>query len=187
MAESSQSQQAAFDPGGFYEFDLGAGAVRTRDGERVVLVAPEVLRPLVAAAAERGDLTPLRNFGNGLARHAKSSLGGGAGGASPEAVLRHASAVVALFGLGVLDLERWGKALVFRLTESPELDEKHLAVAAFLGGFVSELTGQDIACVPVGDDRFLVTHPSSADRVWALSRGGSSLADIVAVLEGSKR
>ncbi|MFW2388515.1 MAG: hypothetical protein ACN4G0_09280, partial [Polyangiales bacterium] len=52
-----------FDPSGFYEFNLTGGTVRTRHGERVVLLSEDVLSSLVAAAARDGDLTPLRRLG----------------------------------------------------------------------------------------------------------------------------
>ena len=52
-----------FDPSGFYEFNLNAGMVRTRTGERVAIVSEDVLSSLVAAAARDGDLTPLRRLG----------------------------------------------------------------------------------------------------------------------------
>ena len=40
-----------FDPSGFYEFNLTGGTVRTRTGERVVILSEDVLSSLVAAAA----------------------------------------------------------------------------------------------------------------------------------------
>ena len=52
-----------FDPSGFYEFNLTGGTVRTRGGERVVMLSEGVLSALVEAAARDGDLTPLRRLG----------------------------------------------------------------------------------------------------------------------------
>ena len=173
-----------FDPGGFYEFNVRGGAVKTRDGQRVLVVGHDVLTPLVAAAAASGDLTPLRTFGQNLAKEAQNSLGAKAADASPEAVIGHASSVMALFGWGRLELERWGEALVFSMTDLPSLDERQLAAAALLGGFASGLSGREVACVPVADQRFLVVDPTVADTVWKLARGGAKLPELVAKLHG---
>ena len=63
-----------FDPSGFYEFNLGGGTVRTRTGERVMVLGEGVLSSLVAAAARDGDLTPLRRLGEMLGEHVLSGL-----------------------------------------------------------------------------------------------------------------
>ncbi|MFK8000621.1 MAG: hypothetical protein AB8H86_13555 [Polyangiales bacterium] len=179
--ESSQ-----FDPSGFYEFDAASGAIKARGGQRVLVLSDALLAPLVAAAASSGDLTPLRTLGNGLGEHAKESLGGDAAGGTPEAVFSAASAVMSVFGWGRLEVERWGDALALRVESLPALDERRLAAAALLGGLLSSLSGEEAACVPVGE-QFLVVHPEAADSVWKLARSGGSVASIAASLQGGSR
>lgn len=178
---------SAFDPSGFFEFDLARGAVRARGGERVLLLSDAALAPLIATAVKSGDVTAVRKLGKQLGESAASGLGSAAEGA-PEVVLARAAEVLSLFGWGRLRVERWGDALVARIGEPPALDDAHLGVAALLGGLFSALADRDVACVPVGSDgTFLLVDPSVAAQVWRWSRAGDAIPAIVARLapEGS--
>jgi hypothetical protein len=175
-----------FDPGGFYEFDLAQGKVRTSRGARVLLLSAEALGPLVGAAVAAGDLTPIRRLGKELGEHARASLEGSADGHPPEAVLGHAAAVVALFGWGRLGMERWGDALVVSLEDMPTIDEQRLGVAALLGGLFSALGGREVACVPTGGARFLMVAPDVAEDVWGWTSSGADLPTIVGRLAPAK-
>ena len=77
----------AFDPGGFYEFDLGRGTVRTQAGGRVVVLTDNVLAPLVSAAATQGDLTAVRRLGKQLGEQILANAGGDVEGSDPA--LKH--------------------------------------------------------------------------------------------------
>ena len=173
---------ASFDPGGYFEFDLARGAVRARGGERVLVLAGDVLAPLVSAAVGNGDLTAVRKMGRQLGEAVLQKLN--APMDQPmEAVLGHAAAVLSIFGWGRLEMERWGDALVAALEDLPALDEDHLGVAALLGGLLSSLGGTEVACVPVGrDGRFMVVDPSVAQQIWKWARGGDGVATIVSRL-----
>jgi hypothetical protein len=168
-----------FDPGGFYEFDLAKGVVRTAGGSRVLLLSAEAVVPLVAAAVKHGDLTPIRRLGKGLGEHVRTSLDAPVDGLTPETVLGHAAAVVALFGWGRLGMERWGDALVVVLEDVPEIDEHRLGVAALLGGLFSALAGREVACVPTKESRFLMLAPEVAEDVWGWTRAGADLPTVV--------
>ena len=183
MADAQLNQ--TFDPAGFYEFDLAQGSVRSRDGSRVILLSDHALAPLVAAAVASGDLKAVRRLGRALGQLVESSLSGEAREQGPDQVLSHCATVLALFGWGRLRAERWGRALVIHLDHSPTLDEGQLAVAALLGGMLSELGGDEVACVPIGDHGgvFLLLHPGVAEEVWNWSREGSDLAEIVGRLQ----
>jgi hypothetical protein len=169
----------AFDPGGFYEFDLGRGTVRTQAGSRVVVLSDNVLAPLVSAAATQGDLTAVRRLGKQLGEQILGNVGGDVTVAPPARVLGHAAAVLGLFGWGRLGLERWGDALVATLTDMPVLDDAQLGVAALLGGIFTSLGGREVACVPVSGAKFLLVDPGIADHVWNWAQEGSSIAGIV--------
>lgn len=175
-----------FDPGGFYEFNLSGGTVRTRNGERVVLLTEDVLSALVAAAARDGDLTPLRRLGELLGEHVLSGLDRPASLLSPEALLGHVSAVTSLFGWGRLSFERWGPALVVVLRDKPGLDEDELGAAALLGGMFSEISQRQVSCVPAGDSKFIMVDFEVAETVWGWYKDGADLPAIVGMLE-SKR
>lgn len=179
----AMTESRAFDPAGFYAFDLARGAVHTRHGERVLMLAAEAMGPLVATAARHGDLTSIRALGKRMGEEAMRSLERDVRSASPEAVVTHASGIMALLGWGTLALERWGHALVLALEGAPQLDTERLGLAALLGGMLTAFGGRDVACVPVHDStRFVVVHPSIAETVWAWTKEGKSLSEVVARL-----
>lgn len=168
-----------FDPGGFYQFNLTEGAVQTRDGARVVMLTDAVVAPLVAAAVGNGDLTAVRRMGQQIGDQVRSDLGEALASSAPEAVLTQCSGVLALFGWGKLSAERWGDALVAVMQHAPALDDERLGIAALLGGMLSSLMEREVACVPAGDDRFVIVDPAIAETVWAWSREGASVASII--------
>lgn len=171
--------EPAFDAGEFYEFDVSAGTVRTRSGNRVLVLSERVIRPLVEASLQKGDLTALRRLGKDIGEHVASFFEGPLGGLPPEVVLGHAAGVLSLFGWGKLGFERWGAALVAVLEGAPALDEGRLGTAALLGGAVSALAGREVACVPASTAHFLVVDPSIAEQVWSWAKEGLSLAELV--------
>jgi hypothetical protein len=182
----TSSETSSFDPGDYYAFDLARGAVHTRHGERVLVLSADVLGPLVSTAARHGDLTAVRMLGKHIGEDAGRSLGREAGMAAPEAVVTHISGTLALLGWGTLALERWGGALVLSLVGAPALDAERLGLAALLGGVLTAIGGQDVACVPIagsaGGSRFVIVHPSVAETVWGWAKDGAELGGIVARL-----
>jgi hypothetical protein len=177
------SETSSFDPGGYYAFDLARGAVHTRHGERVLVLSADVLGPLVSTAARHGDLTAVRGLGKHIGDAAARSLGADTRRSTPEAVLTHVNGTLALLGWGALTLERWGSALVLALHGAPALDAERLGLAALLGGVLTSVGGQDVACVPIpggaGGSRFVVVHPGVAETVWSWAKDGADLANIV--------
>ena len=109
----------AFDPGGFFEFDLARGAVSSRGGERVLILSDDVVAPLIAAAVNNGDLTAVRKLGKHLGEAAAGGIDGEPASKRPELVLGRAADVLSLFGWGRLRVERWGDALVAALEGLP--------------------------------------------------------------------
>ncbi|HEX7478241.1 MAG TPA: hypothetical protein VF331_10575 [Polyangiales bacterium] len=172
-----------FDPGGFFQFDLAHGRVRTRGGARVIVLAENVLAPLIMTAVQNGDLTAIRTLGSQLGQIVGQSLPGTANTLSPQIVLTHAGAVMSLYGWGRLKLEQWGGALVLVVEGLPPLDEDNLAVAALLGGMFSTLCAAEVACVPIArTTKYIMVDPRIAEQVWAWSKSGDSLATIASKL-----
>ncbi|MBK8171784.1 MAG: hypothetical protein IPK60_15750 [Sandaracinaceae bacterium] len=170
--------QPNFDPSGFYEFDLSRGAVRTRDGERVFVLSDDVVAPLINALVKQGDLSTLTKLGERLGSTASASLAGRVSELSPEQVIGHAAAVLALYGWGRLQSERWGDAFVVTITGLRDLDPMQLATSALLSGLLGKLAGAELSCVPVGDERFVVVHPSIAKQVSSWVTSGSNIGEI---------
>jgi hypothetical protein len=175
--------QPSFDPGAFFTFDLRGGQVQTRAGRRVLVLSDTVLAPLVAAAVASGDLTVVRRLGRHIGEEVRVSLGGSADEVPVDVVLGHLGGVLALFGWGRIQLDRWGDALVARVEHAPAIDTEQLALAALLGGLFSSVTGRDVACVPVGETaEFILVAPAIAETVWGWARAGQDVAGIVARL-----
>jgi hypothetical protein len=175
-----------FDPGGFFQFDLAHGSVRSRGGSRVLVLTEDVLAPLIRTAVRNGDLTAVRSLGSQLGRVIAASLEMPATKLPAATVIGHAAGVMSLYGWGRLRLEQWGDALVLTVESLPPLDEDNLAVAALLGGMFSALCGTEVACVPLSrSEKYVMVHPSIAEHVWAWSKGGENLGQIVARLEVS--
>src|ERR1700712_1518021 len=176
------SETRGFDPGGYFAFDLARGAVHTRHGERVLVLASDVLGPLVSTAVRQGDLTAVRMLGKRIGEDAARSLGGDVRAATPEAVTTHANGMLSLLGWGTLQVERWGHALVLALEGAPSLDNERLGLAALLGGVPASLGGGGVGWVPVDGTRFVIVHPSVAETVWGWSKEHKDLPSIIARL-----
>ncbi len=162
------------DPAGFYELDLSRGTVRTRAGDRVVVLTKEVVGALVSSAGDREALRSLgETMGGEAARHLDD-------GATPEVVLGEAEVALGMFGWGRLGIERWGDALVATLDEAPS--EASEALAALLTGFFSRLAGREVVCVPASDGKYVMVHPTVADTVRSWASAGAEVPTIVAKL-----
>ena len=172
-----------FDPGGFFQFDLAHGRVRTRGGARVLVLAENVLAPLIVTAVQSGDLTAIRQLGSQLGSIVAQSLPAPASTLPPQVVISHAGGVMSLYGWGRLKLEQWGGALVLVVEGLPPLDEDNLAVAALLGGIFSTLCSAEVACVPMArTTKYIMVDPRIAEQVWTWSKSGDNLATIASKL-----
>jgi hypothetical protein len=179
----STMSDSQFDPGGFFQFDLAHGRVRTRGGARVLVLAENVLAPLIVTAVQSGDLTAIRQLGSQLGSIVAQSLPAPAGSLPPQVVISHAGGVMSLYGWGRLKLEQWGGALVLVVEGLPPLDEDNLAVAALLGGIFSTLCSAEVACVPMArTTKYIMVDPRIAEQVWTWSKSGDNLATIASKL-----
>ena len=171
------------DPVGFYQFDLAQGTVRLQKGQRVLALSEDVLASLIVTAVSHGDLTAVRSLGTQLGEMVADGLAGAVSKLPSAAVMGRAANLLALFGWGRLNLERWGDALVLEMTDMPPLDDDNLAVAALLGGLFSTLCGVEVACVPLADaGKYIMVDPAIAEQVWTWSRDGETLPAIAARL-----
>lgn len=174
------------DPTAIFKFDQSSGAVRVRGGERALVLTESALAPLVNAAVMGGDLKAIRRLGRLVGSLAAQELPRNPGQCPLGEVTDRMAGLVGLFGFGKLAVEQWGDALVATVAKSPVLDEGQLTLAALLGGALSELSGQEVACVPVGPaGAFLVVHSGIAEAVWGWAREGMSLAAVLGRLVGA--
>lgn len=174
------------DPSSVLQFDQDTGAIRVETGERALILTESALSPLVTAAVMSGDLKAIRRLGRLLGSLAARQLASAPGNSPLADVIEQTAELVGLFGFGKLSVEQWGDALVASVANTAGLDEGQLTMAALLGGALSELSGHEVACVPVGPaGAFLVVHSSVAEDVWGWAREGMSLASVLGRLEAA--
>jgi hypothetical protein len=167
-------------------FDLAHGQVHLEDAPLRVLVPADALAKLCEAAGSDAISAFGQALGEPMGRRVARRLGAAgtdALGSTVEAVVDHLGGEMALAGLGVLGVERWGRALVFVLDQSPLGAAGDGLVGTVLEAAVRSASGKDARCVLLGRDgaraRFIVAGSEGADRVSASLKGGASWGDVL--------
>jgi hypothetical protein len=177
---------SSVDLSGSVRFDLQSGTVRLGDDEKGLVVPVSVLSSLLANATPdaRGkagrDLGA--HIGRGVARRA------GSGHALLSADLEHAAtllaAELAVTGLGACNLERWGRALVVHVVDSP-IDHADF-VASVVEGALTAATARPLSTALLSDAggvRVLVASERGALRVRGWMEQGTSWSDALVRLQ----
>lgn len=171
---------------GTLAFDLAEGRVHLGGEARVVLPASLVLTIVGAATVEMRE-TMGRAFGRSIGRVATIRMKEGDFAAprtlveaDPEAALSELGAAWALAGLGGLGLERWGKALVMTVDQSPFGPEGDDFMALVLASALEEATERRVFVTPlertrsrlrlfVGNERAVakIRTEIARDKPWA--------------------
>jgi len=177
----------AFDPNGSVRFDLKRGAASDARGARLVLVPSAALEALEqshpAAAAQLGT-----ELGRACGARVAARLGGDSGvrNATLEVVVSHLAGELAIAGIGSVEIERWGRAMVLNVHNASVSGNAFLG--AVLAGALSAATSRDVATASVGRDkdkaRFFVGKQKTADQVKSLVAKGTSLGDVLQGLQG---
>jgi hypothetical protein len=174
----------AFDPNGSVRFDLKTGAAADGKGQRLVLVPSASIESLDPVAQERLGT----DLGRACGARAASRLGGEGGvrNAALETVVSHLAGELAVAGLGVVHVERWGRAMIVVVTNPSVATDAFLGAA--LAGALGALSGRDVSTASVGRDRgtvrFFVGSVDTAERARSLVAQGKGHAEIVAALQG---
>ena len=172
-----------FDPNGAVRFDLHRGSAADSSGSRIVLVPDVAFANLDASALTEIGLA----LGQAAGRRVASRLGFEAGVcASPiEVVLSHLAGELAVAGVGVIHIERWGRAMV-TVVSNPSIANDFF-LAAVLGGALSTASGRDVAAQHLGEGgdpkRFFLGSQSAAARVRVLIDEGVGYAEVLASLQ----
>ena len=179
----------SFDPTDAVRFDLPRGSVHTRgDDERVVLVPAAALSAVVASAAsvspEAVDALG-RALGSALGRRAAIRTGH-VEGASPEAFVTQLAGEAAIAGVGVLSVERWGRAMVVVIEGSPLASA---LLAPIVTSAIEAASGRRVwGALLSRDDRLarvFVGSEGAAGRVRAWIASGMAWGDAVVKLHGA--
>jgi len=180
---------------GTLSFDLAEGIVRLGRETRLVVPA-SALMLLWGAASPEGRRAFARALGEAIGRAAMMRLAPEAEDptramleASPEAALFELAATWGLAGLGVLEMERWGRALVLSIGGSPLGEEGDELCEAALEGALGTASGKDARVVRLeriaARARFFVGSAAATARMRAALSRGVAWAEGLAALEGA--
>jgi hypothetical protein len=186
----------SFDTTHAIRFDLARGAVQaSKHDERLLLVPSSALDDLILSASAEAVDALARSMGAAIGRRAAARLAAdGAGDGSPAAVRASVDDVVtqiageaALAGVGSFSLERWGRAMVAVLENSP-------LPAVFLPPLVAaaleSAAGRAVACMLLERDervaRVLVASESAVARVRDRMADGAGWSEAIAALHGGR-
>jgi hypothetical protein len=184
---------AAFNPSEAVTFDLAYGHVHLDGAPSRVLVPADALVELCRAAGPAEVRKLGRAVGEGMGRRVAHRLAAGSSDRSEivrragfEAVITHLAGELALLGMGALSAERWGKALVLIVDQSPLGEAGDELLVAVLESALEALVTSDARVTRVQRDgvrgRFLVASPATMERARErISRGenwGAVLASL---------
>jgi hypothetical protein len=109
----------SFEPAHAIRFDLPHGSVHAgREGDRLILIPAAALDDLVLSSSAEAAVAFGRAVGAGIGRRAAARMSDPRA-ASLESFVTQLAGETALAGVGVLSIERWGRALVVVVEESP--------------------------------------------------------------------
>ncbi len=177
---------AQFDPRGAVTFDVQRGAVNAAPEERVLLVGGDALDEACARLGADGT----RALGLAMGRAAGARIASSLGGvgkvreASLDVVVTYLAGELSVRGVGLVTIERWGRAMVVAV-ENPACRNAEL-LAAIIEGAFGESTGRELgtATVGVGNPvRVLLASPASASRARALHEAGNDFASVLTKLQ----
>ncbi|MCA9644806.1 MAG: hypothetical protein H6718_10640 [Polyangiaceae bacterium] len=178
--------QAKFDPALALKFDLGRGTLSQVGGGSRVILPADVLTRLLEGASEQVCRDVGQHLGTDLGRRAGLAMGD-SDTAAPERVLEFLGGELALMGLGSLGFERWGRALVFSVVDSPFGTSADSFMAALFDGAMLRLYGKTTSSICLGRVgkrvRFLVSGESAAKRVKGWLDSGVHWGEVLSRLQ----
>ncbi len=175
----------SFDSTHAVRFDLASGSVRAAgQDERLVLLPAAALANLLLYASADAGVALGRALGESIGRRVAARIG--ATEPSVEQFATQLAGEAALAGVGVLGLERWGRALVVVIEQSP------LAVpllAPLVGAAVEAASGRkNVGSVLLvhddGASRVLIASERGIERVRAWMMAGTPWGDALVKLHG---
>jgi hypothetical protein len=173
---------SSFDATGAVQFDLSHGAVRAgSEREPVLLVPCSALDELALSAPAEAEVLG-RALGTAIGKRAAARLSDPRA-ASVESFVTQLAGEFAVAGAGVLSVERWGRALVVVIEESP-LAGPLLAplVASALEATLGKRVSVGLLARDAHVARVLVSSESAVARALESIARGTPWGDVVAQL-----
>jgi hypothetical protein len=174
----------SFDPKHAVRFDLPHGAVRAGgEGERVLLVPTNALDDLVLSAPAAAVEALGRALGSAIGRRAAGRMDPQS--APIDAFVAQLAGEAAIAGIGSLSIERWGRALVVVVEDSPLVGT---LLAPLVAAALEGASGRHVATTLLSRDeriaRILVASDSGVSRVREWIGSGLAWGDALARLHG---
>jgi hypothetical protein len=182
---------AGFDPTHSVRFDLPRGSVVAGGEQRHVLLPCTALDDLVLTAGTEAAVSVGRALGTSIGEQVAERFGGIA--ALREApiaqVVREIAGELATRGLGVVSVERWGRALVVAIERPAVADLAFLA--AIVEGVIAGASEARVWCTSLGRDaavvRVLVAGERAVARARAMLDVGTPWGDVLVRLQNPKK
>ena len=184
---------SAFNPSEAVTFDLAFGHVHLDGAPTRVMVPADALVALCIAAGDAAAANMGHAIGEAMGRRVGVRLADGAasregavGASKLEDVVSHLAGELAITGIGALSVERWGKALVLVVDQSPLGQDGDLLLAEILQAAMAALTGGPIRVIRLHRDgvraRFLSVAPAVAEAVRQRIDKGQVWGSLLAAL-----
>jgi len=174
-----------FDPTHAVRFDLPQGRVHAGgESERVLLVPSGAIDDISLSAPPEAVEALGRAIGASIGRRAAARMGN-AQAVSLEAFVTQLAGEFAISGVGVLSIERWGRALVAVVEGSPL---NGTLLAPLVAASLEASSGRGVSCALLARDEYMarlfVGSPSGVDRMRDWIGSGVSWTDAIARLQG---
>jgi hypothetical protein len=175
----------SFDPTHAVRFDLPRGSVRTRgDDDPVLLVPTAALEDLILSAPPEAAEALGRALGAAIGRRAAARMGDPQR-ASIDTFVAQLAGEAAIAGVGSLSLERWGRALVVVIEDSPLVDT---LLAPLVAAALKAASGRSAFCTLLARDNRAARILVASERAIARARGwmasGMGWSEAVVKLHG---
>lgn len=185
----------AFNPSEAVTFDLQFGHIHLDGAPTRVMVPAEALVSLCQAAGDEETAAFAHAIGEAAGRRIGVRLAGGSAnrhGAAREAafetVVHHLAGELALLGIGSVSAERWGKALVLIVDQSPFGADGDGLVAQILQSAIHALVDEPARVLRLHRDgvrgRFLIVSGAAAHGVQERLDAGESWGSVIATMHG---
>jgi hypothetical protein len=173
---------SSFDATGAVQFDLSHGAVRAGSAREPVLLVPCSALDELALSAPNEAAVLGRSIGAAIGARAAKRLADPAA-ASIEAFVTQLAGECAVAGVGVVSVERWGRALVVVIEESPLAGPM---LAPVVSSAIEAALGKPVSAGLLTRDakqaRVLVASEAAVGAALEAIASGTSWADALARL-----
>jgi hypothetical protein len=178
---------SSFDPKHAVRFDLPRGSVRAGgDGDRVLLVPSGALDDIVLSAPPEAVDALGRALGSAIGRRTASRLSDPQN-ASVDDFVTQLAGEAAVAGIGVLSIERWGRALVVLVEDSPLVGT---LLAPLVASAIESATGRRVSSTLLSRDehvaRIFVGGERAVGRVRESIASGEAWSEALGTLHGAQ-